>query len=153
MPRSTVSLPGAVLSLFRIVVGFLFACHGAATLLGMFGGGYGPPPATGDWPGWYAAVIELVGGGLVVVGLGTRLAAFICSGAMAYAYFTVHQKAGLYPIQNKGEAAAMFCWAFFLLVGVGPGFISVDALLGRLFRRRPAPSPAASRVPETASAR
>lgn len=61
------------------------------------------------WPGWYAALIQLVGGTLVVLGLGTRIAAFISSGSMAYAYFKVHQPGALFPLQNGGEPSAVFC--------------------------------------------
>lgn len=112
----------------RIVVGFLFACHGAANVLGVFGG---HAQALGAWPGWWAGVIELVGGALVMVGLFTRPAAVINSGAMAYAYFSVHQAAALLPLQNKGEPAAMFCWVFLLFAVVGPGALALDAVLRR----------------------
>src|SRR5687768_957356 len=90
------------LGMFRIVVGLLFACHGAVSLLGLLGGadGNGGTVETGAWPGWYAALIELVGGTLVLLGLGTRAAAFVSSGAMAYAYFKVHQPQALWPIEN-----------------------------------------------------
>src|SRR4051812_44362842 len=101
----------AVISLFRIVVGLLFACHGAAALFGVLGGPHGGPPRVGAWPGWWAAVIEFGAGGLVMVGLGTRVAALLCSGAMAYAYFTVHQPKGLFPLVNGGEPAALFSWS------------------------------------------
>ncbi|MEU6661292.1 DoxX family protein [Streptomyces sp. NPDC046821] len=119
------------LGLFRIVVGGLFACHGAASLFGVLGGamGGGSVPA-GAWPGWFAAVIQLAGGGLVALGLGTRAAAFISSGSMAYAYFVVHQPEALWPLQNGGESSAMFCWAMLLLVFTGSGALGVDRLLG-----------------------
>ncbi|MEU7134093.1 DoxX family protein [Streptomyces sp. NPDC046261] len=125
-----------VLSLFRIVIGLLFACHGAASLFGILGGaaGTGGTVSAGTWPGWYAAVIQLVGGVLVMIGLGSRSAAFISSGSMAYAYFDVHQGEALWPIQNHGEASAMFCWAFLLLVFTGPGPLSLDRLFGRAKR-------------------
>ncbi|WP_265523401.1 DoxX family protein [Oerskovia flava] len=112
---------GSVLALFRIVVGLLFACHGAATLFGVLGGGHGPSPAIGQWPGWWAALIQLVGGTLVMLGVATRLAAVVCSGSMAYAYFVHHQPDGLLPLQNGGEQAALFCWAFLLVAALGPG--------------------------------
>ncbi|MFF8408288.1 DoxX family protein [Streptomyces omiyaensis] len=119
------------LGLFRIVVGLLFTCHGAASLFGVLGGamGGGTVPA-GTWPGWYAALIQLVCGGLVLVGLGTRGAAFIASGSMAYAYFRVHQPEALFPLQNGGETATLFCWAFALLIFTGPGGLALDALFG-----------------------
>ncbi|MFD3333345.1 DoxX family protein [Streptomyces sp. NPDC058700] len=115
------------LGLFRIVVGLLFACHGAASLFGVLGGSSIP---AGTWPGWYAAVIQLVAGGLVLAGLGTRSAAFLASGSMAYAYFTVHQAESLFPMQNGGETPALFCWSFVLLVFTGPGALAVDRLFG-----------------------
>ncbi|MGW0858836.1 DoxX family protein [Streptomyces sp. NPDC002690] len=116
------------LFLFRIVTGFLFACHGAASLFGVLGRTTTP---VGAWPGWYAAVIQLVGGVLVVLGLGTRTAAFISSGSMAYAYFSVHQSHGPLPLQNDGEPSAVFCWVFLLLAFTGPGAAAVDRLLRR----------------------
>lgn len=117
------------LGLFRIVIGLLFACHGAASLFGVLGGAMGGGTVdAGTWPGWYAAVIQLVGGGLVLLGLGTRAAAFISSGSMAYAYFKVHQPEALWPIQNGGEASAIFCWTMLLLVFTGSGAFGLDRL-------------------------
>ncbi|WP_326792233.1 DoxX family protein [Streptomyces sp. NBC_00841] len=137
------------LSLFRIVVGLLFACHGTASLFGILGGamGGGSIPA-GTWPGWYAALIQLVGGALVVLGLGTRIAAFISSGSMAYAYFKVHQPEALFPLQNGGEPSAVFCWVFLLLVFTGPGAFALD----RLFAPRNDAERSDDRARERASA-
>ncbi|PWI18669.1 DoxX family protein [Streptomyces sp. Act143] len=135
-----------VLGLFRIVVGLLFTCHGAASLFGVLGSSSIP---AGTWPGWYAAMIQLIGGPLVLLGLGTRAAAFLASGSMAYAYFKVHQPAALWPMENGGEASVMFCWAFLLLVFTGSGAFGVD----RLFARRAsagAERPAAEKTPVTA---
>ncbi|MFK8911351.1 DoxX family protein [Streptomyces sp. YS-3] len=134
-----------VLGLFRIVTGFLFACHGAASLFGWFGGaaGTGGTIETGAWPNWYAAVIQLVGGVLIMAGLFTRSAAFLSSGSMAYAYFDVHQSGALLPLQNGGEASAMYAWAFLLLVFTGPGALALDGLLGsRTTATAPAPDTA-----------
>jgi putative oxidoreductase len=120
-----------VIALFRVIVGLLFACHGAASLFGIFGGGHGGPPAFGEWPSWWAAAIQFVGGLLVAAGVGTRAAALICSGSMAYAYFTVHLPKEFLPIQNGGESAAMFCWAFLLIVVLGPGRWALSTLFSR----------------------
>ncbi|MFJ8104979.1 DoxX family protein [Streptomyces sp. NPDC096132] len=131
------------LGLFRIVVGLLFACHGAASLFGVLGGAVGTDGGTvdaGTWPGWYAAVIQLVCGVLVLLGLGTRAAAFLASGSMAYAYFKVHQPGALWPLENGGEASAMFCWAFLLLVFTGSGALGLDRLLTRRTAARPEPA-------------
>ncbi|AEW93011.1 MULTISPECIES: DoxX family protein [Streptomycetaceae] len=119
-----------VLGLYRLVTGVLFACHGAAGLFGAFPGAQAGQAAFPQWPGWWAALIELAGGALVAVGLFTRPAALVSSGAMAYAYFSVHQPHALWPIENHGEPAVLFCWAFLLIAVTGPGHYSLDRLLG-----------------------
>jgi putative oxidoreductase len=123
-------LTGPVWSLFRAVVGLLFALHGASTVFGVFGGnrGSGHAAPMGSWPGWYAGVIELVCGLLVLIGLLTAPAAILASGTMAYAYFTVHQPQALLPLQNGGDAPALFCWTFLAIAVVGAGPWSVDAM-------------------------
>jgi putative oxidoreductase len=133
-----------VIAAFRVVVGLLFASHGAAALFGVLGGAIGTHGGTipaGTWPGWYAAVIQLVCGILALCGLGTRAVALIASGSMAYAYFDVHQSRALLPIENGGEAATMFCWAFLLLACTGSGALGLDRLWARPVEpvRTPAP--------------
>ncbi|MFI5853016.1 DoxX family protein [Streptomyces parvulus] len=118
-----------VLGLFRIVLGLLFTSEGAATVFGLLDR---PASPVGEWPFWYAGVIELVAGALVLAGVLTRGAAFLSSGIMAFAYFTEHQKDGLFPLQNGGLSPALFCWGFLLLVFFGPGALS---LAGRDRRR------------------
>jgi putative oxidoreductase len=119
-----------VLSIFRIVIGFLYAVHGTSIL---FGWPMATKIAVGTWPGWWAGLIEFVTGVLVMVGLFTRPAAFIASGNMAVAYFWMHQPHALWPIDpaNGGELAVLYCFAFFLLVFVGPGAWAIES------RRRP----------------
>ncbi|MFE1260497.1 DoxX family protein [Streptomyces albogriseolus] len=116
------------LGLFRIVIGLLFTSEGAATLFGVLGRDATP---AGDWPFWYAGVIELVCGALILLGVLTRAAAFLSSGAMAFAYFTEHQPDGLFPLQNSGLSPALFCWGFLLLVFFGPGAVSLPGLFHR----------------------
>ena len=114
-----------VLGIFRIVIGLLWALHGTAKLFGWpatKGGGAVP---FGTWPYWWAGVIELVVGVLVALGVFTRIAALIGSGTMAYAYFTAHQPKGLLPIQNGGEPAVLFCFAFLLIAFAGAGAFAV----------------------------
>ncbi|WP_033289551.1 DoxX family protein [Amycolatopsis jejuensis] len=118
------------IGLFRVVIGFLFACHGVKTLFGLLGA-HSPAPV-GAWPGWWAGLIQLVAGALVLLGIGTRAAALIGSGSMAYAYFTVHVPLGLFPIENGGEASAMFCWAFLILAFTGPGRFALGGALSAL---------------------
>jgi putative oxidoreductase len=122
-----------VWALFRIVVGLLFLCHGLAGLFGLFGGhrGSGQAIDPGTWPNWYAAVIQLVCGALVLAGLATRPAAVLASGSMAYAYFVVHQPQGLMPIENGGVTPALYAWAFLAIAVLGAGEWSLDALIAR----------------------
>ncbi|MFJ1762839.1 DoxX family protein [Amycolatopsis sp. NPDC088138] len=120
-----------VMALFRIVFGFLFLCHGASRLFGLFGA---RAAEFGAWPSWWASLIQVVGGVLVTIGVATRPAAVLCSGSMAFAYFTVHQGGGLLPIENGGEAAALFCWGFLLIAFADRGRWSVAGV----FRRAPA---------------
>lgn len=130
-----------VIGLFRIVIGFLFTCHGLKTVFGLFGAHAPTPP--GQWPGWWAAAIQLACGALVTLGVATRVAAILGSGSMAYAYFTVHSPHGWWPIQNGGEAAALFCWSLLIVAFAGPGRFALD----RLWRRRagePVPAQATS---------
>jgi putative oxidoreductase len=133
MPESAV-LRGYVFSLYRMVLGLLLACHGAASLFGILGGAAGSGKSVSPfvWPGGFAALIQLIGGGLVLIGLGTRYAAVLCSGSMAYAYFTVHMDKALFPIQNGGELAALFSWAYLMIAFIGAGPISLDAVINRL---------------------
>ncbi|MEU4739791.1 DoxX family protein [Actinosynnema sp. NPDC023658] len=121
-----------VLAAFRVVVSFLFGLHGLQGL-GFLGGidGQGTAVPLGSWPGWYASVIELVGAALVLVGLAARPAAFLLSGVMAYAYFTVHQPQALLPVHNMGELSAVYSWVFLLLAVLGPGAFTLQ----RAFRK------------------
>jgi putative oxidoreductase len=128
------SFTPAVLSLFRVVFGFLFAVIGTAKLFD-WPLAFGIP--TGMWPVWYAGLIEVVTGLLIMFGLFTRPAAFVASGEMAVAYFWQHQPMALWPIAppeaggNGGNEAILFCFAFFLLVFTGPGAYAVDTVLAR----------------------
>jgi len=119
---------------FRIVFGVLFAFHGAQKLFGMFGG---QVQTVGTLP-WFAGVIELAGGALVAIGFMTGLAAFIASGEMAFAYFMRHAPQGTWPIQNRGELAALYCFAFLYIAARGAGWLSVDGggSRGGFVRRR-----------------
>lgn len=107
----------------RIVSGFLFACHGVVKLFGLAGQDNTAETFTLLW---FAGVIELVGGALVALGVRTQVAAFICSGEMAVAYFKVHQPQGLLPVVNHGEPAVLFCFIFFFLATNGGGPFSLE---------------------------
>lgn len=108
----------------RIIVGLLFACHGAQKLFGMFGGKGG---AQGMM--LVGGVIELAGGILIALGLLTRPAAFLSSGMMAVAYFMAHAGNGFMPIVNKGELAVIYCFVFLYMFFRGAGPLSLDSII------------------------
>ncbi|WP_394378598.1 DoxX family protein [Saccharopolyspora spinosa] len=130
-------LGGIALSVTRIVVSFLFIQHGVVSLFGVLGAPYSVPLFV--WPSWWAGLIQVVGGALVLLGLFTRPAALVCSGAMAFAYFTVHQPRGLLPILNGGVPAVLYSWFFLLFAVLGAGPFALDALLHQT-RQAPAPT-------------
>ncbi|MEX2206913.1 MAG: DoxX family protein [Myxococcota bacterium] len=115
-------------ALVRIVAGLLFACHGAQKIFGLFGGFGGTPGATAPLFTllWFGGIVELVGGALVALGVRTSIAAFICSGQMAVAYFMFHQPNGPLPIQNGGELAALYAFVFLFLAARGPGPLALE---------------------------
>lgn len=114
-----------IYSIMRIVVGLLFACHGAQKLFGFFGD---KPPAT-DALMVVAGAIEFFGGLLVALGLFASAAAFLSSGLMAFAYFMAHAKGGFFPIVNKGELAVVYCFIFLSIAAHGSGAFSLDRLI------------------------
>ena len=118
----------AVLSIFRVVFALLFLCHATSHLFGWPMAEQQAP--VGVWPYWFAGVIELVTGILIGLGLFTRIAAFIASGTMAFAYFTQHLPKGLIPLVDGGEAAVL------LLLRVLPAGVHRRRRMGP---RRPAP--------------
>jgi putative oxidoreductase len=118
-----------VFCITRLIIGLLFACHGGQKILDFPPGGHGPSTEMlGIVGGW----IELVAGFMIALGLLTRLAAFIASGEMAYAYFKMHHSmTSFFPIQNHGEAAVFYCFFFLFVVFHGPGRWSIDAMIGK----------------------
>lgn len=115
-----------VLSVLRIVTGFLYLEHGMMKLLG-FPAPFPRPVELFSLIG-LAGVLELFGGALLLVGLFTRPVAFILSGEMAFAYFMAHAPKGFWPILNGGELAALYCFAFLYFALAGGGQWSLDRL-------------------------
>ena len=112
-----------LLAVLRIVVGLLFLGHPAQKFLAF----PIPFPMQPLPPMFVAAgIIETIAGLLIVLGLFTRLAAFIASGEMAVAYFLIHAPMSFWPVANKGEAAILFCFVFLYLAAAGPGAWGVD---------------------------
>jgi putative oxidoreductase len=116
-----------VFAVLRVVAGLMFACHGAQKWFGVLGG----TVAIHTTKGAIAGTVELVGGILIAIGLFTRIAAFISSGEMAFAYFLVHAKTSFWPIVNKGDLPIVYCFLFLYIAVRGPRRFSLDALLFR----------------------
>ncbi|HUE80234.1 MAG TPA: DoxX family protein [Sphingomicrobium sp.] len=127
-----------MLSILRIMAGLLFLAHGTQKFLSFPPGEMGGMGWSFSHPGHYAGVIEVVTGLAIALGLFTRPAAFLASGTMAAAYFIGHAPQGLWPVNNGGDAAILFCFVFLYLVFAGPGPLSIDARLDDKLQRRPA---------------
>lgn len=128
LPQRFASYAPQILSIFRILTGVMFACHGAQKLFGAFGG---LPPGVPKFIIWTAGPLEFFGGLLIAIGLFTRPVAFLLSGFMAFAYFLGHAKNGFWPKLNGGELAIFYCWTFLYLAAQGPGAWALDRLRGR----------------------
>ena len=114
-----------MLSVLRIVAALIFLEHGAQKLFGVPAGATpGPEMMTLSW---WAGVIELVAGGLLLAGLFTRAAAFVASGEMAFAYWMAHAPQNPFPVNNGGDAAILYCFVFLHLAFAGGGPWSLDA--------------------------
>lgn len=122
----------AALALLRVMAGLLYVEHGVQKLFGVLPTP-GQPARIADTftRNWFAGVIELTLSPLLVLGLGTRAVAFVLSGEMAFAYFLVHAPRGFWPIMNRGELPALYCFLFLYLAARGAGKYSLDAWLER----------------------
>jgi putative oxidoreductase len=119
-----------LLALLRIIAALLFMEHGTAKLF------HFPVPQPGvpdPLPPLLlaAAIIEVVGGVLVVLGLFTRLAAFLMAGEIAIGYFLFHFPQSFWPVVNQGDAAILFCFIFLYISSAGPGAWSLDGSRSR----------------------
>jgi putative oxidoreductase len=116
------------LGVLRIVTALIFIEHGTMKLFGF------PAPMEGGNVALFSlfglgALLEAVGGALVLVGLFTRPVAFLLAGEMAVAYWMVHAPQSFFPILNGGDAAILYCFVFLYLVFAGPGSWSLDAVV------------------------
>ena len=130
----------------RLALGLIMAAHGAQKAFGLWGGpGWSkflsfPAPFGFMRPAWLwmgmAALAELVGGLLVLLGLLTRAGAFFLAITMLVAMFGVHWSGGFF-LSNRGieYTVALLGMSLALLI-VGGGRLSVDEKLQAPPRRR-----------------
>jgi len=116
-----------IYAMFRIIAGFLFLWHGSQKLFGF-------PPAGHEMPSYIVLIagpIEFFGGLLIMIGLWTHWVAFICSGEMAFAYWSVHGIHAILPVMNGGELAIIYCFLFLFIASRGSGVFSLDHFLAK----------------------
>jgi putative oxidoreductase len=125
---------GRMLAVFRIVAGLIFISAGTMK--------FGYPPGPPDMPPFdpltqigFGALLEVVGGLAIVLGLFTRPVAFVLAGEMAVAYWQFHAPASFFPTINQGIPAVLYCFLFLYLTFAGAGAWSLDALIARKRRR------------------
>jgi putative oxidoreductase len=114
-----------IYAIFRLIAGFLFLWHGSQKLFGF-------PPAGHEMPSYImliAGPIEFFGGLLIMIGLWTHWVAFICSGEMAFAYWSVHGTHAVLPVMNGGELAIIYCFLFLFIASKGSGEFSLNHFL------------------------
>lgn len=116
-----------VLSIVRVVAALIFMAHGTQKLFGF-------PPSPNPGPAaftlyWFAGLLEVVGGPLLILGLFTRPVAFLLSGEMAIAYWYSHAPRNIYPLLNGGDASILYCFLFLYLAVAGGGAWSLDRVL------------------------
>lgn len=120
-----------MLAVFRIVAGVIFISAGTTKVFGF-------PPGPPDLPPFdpltqigFGALLEVVGGAAIVLGLLTRPVAFVLAGEMAVAYWQFHAPASVFPTVNMGIPAILYCFLFLYLTLAGAGAWSVDGLIAR----------------------
>lgn len=118
-------------SVLRIITGLIFLAHGTQKFLNFPVGEMAGAGWALDNLGAVAGIIELVAGGLLVLGLFTRPAAFLASGTMAVAYWYAHAPQNFFPVNNAGDAAILYCFVFLYLFFAGPGPFSMDEAMDR----------------------
>jgi putative oxidoreductase len=114
-----------IYAILRVIAGFLFLWHGSMKLFDF-------PPSGHDMPTyivWIAGPVEFFGGLLIMIGLWTPWAAFVCSGQMAFAYWMAHGTHAILPVMNGGELAIINCFVFLFIASRGSGLFSIDHFL------------------------
>ena len=124
-----------MLSVLRIIAALIFLEHGTQKILGFPPGGPVPLPHPGEML-WWAGMIEMIPGFLLLIGLYSRTAAFLAAGEMAFAYWIGHFPRNFWPVDNGGDAAILYCFIFLYILCAGPGPWSLDAMVSKRWPRQ-----------------
>jgi putative oxidoreductase len=116
-----------ILSLLRVATAIVFIPHGTQKLFYIPNAPHPPLPMFSQI--WFAGVLEVFGGALMLLGLFSRPVAFLLAGEMAVAYFQEHAPHGWLPILNEGELAVLCCFIWLYISAAGPGPWSLDAIV------------------------
>ena len=129
--RLAAMLPGITLAALRVISALVLLEHASQRAMGFPANPARPWSGAPDafTRGWFATVLEVVGGILLILGLFTRPVAFVLSGLMAFAYFLVHAPRNFYPVVNGGEPAVLLCFILLYISTVGAGPYSLDTIL------------------------
>ena len=121
--------PARMLAIFRIVAAAMYITFGTALLFRWPPSSVPMPPFTFASETGIGAILEVVGGLLILLGLFTRPVAFILAGEMAVAYFQFHYPTNFFPSNNQGTPAILYCFLFLYLMVAGAGAWSIDAMI------------------------
>jgi putative oxidoreductase len=121
--------PGRALALLRIVAGLAYISFGTMKMFGVPASPVPIPPFSPFTELGVAAILEVLGGAAIVLGLMTRPVAFVLSGEMAVAYFQAHTPQSFWPSVNNGTPAILYCFLYLYLAVAGPGEWSMDRML------------------------
>jgi putative oxidoreductase len=118
-----------MLSILRMVAALLFILHGTQKLFSWPTPAQPGPPIDLITQRGIAGILEAFGGIAILLGIFTRPVAFLLAGEMAVAYFQVHFPRSMYPINNGGDNAVLFCFIFLYLMVAGAGTWSIDHMI------------------------
>jgi len=128
----------------RLALGAVFVAHGAQKVLGSFGGpglakfSSAAAPYPFMRPAWLwmgaAALAELIGGGLIILGLLTRVGAFLIFCTMLVAVAGVHWPGGFFAPGGIEYPMSLLAMSLALLIS-GGGMASADLAISGSRRR------------------
>jgi putative oxidoreductase len=118
-----------VLSITRIVIGFLVLWHGLIKVFG-FPAGQGDAVPVMSLLG-LAGVIELLGGGLLILGLFTRPVAAVLCVEMGISYLVLYLPMSFSTVVNDGEPYLVYCLFALVLAAGGAGAWALDHVINK----------------------